>query len=206
MNPPRKVARAASPLKGAAGRRLDQQRRAQQGQGTSASTHTPMPIPRDITFLLGLIPPAYAYNAQRFSPDGMVRLLHGTTIPDFNEWKSTQNQASRTESAPSRAHTRNASTEYPTYTYPRDSPGPSARPLSPYGGARPPPASVPYRNSPLRPGSSGSYEPPPASYQGLGQAQFTPVSGSYPAWQAGGFPPPNTYAQPPNQQPYGGWS
>ncbi|KAJ9148474.1 mRNA 3'-end-processing protein rna-14 [Pleurostoma richardsiae] len=70
LNPPRKLQRGESPLKGAAGRRLDQQRR-MQGQ-SSASYHTgPAPISRDITFLLGLIPPASSYESTRFNPNSM---------------------------------------------------------------------------------------------------------------------------------------
>ncbi|KAK8135461.1 hypothetical protein PG984_003401 [Apiospora sp. TS-2023a] len=68
--PPRKVQRGASPLKGAAGRRMDQQRRAQ-GQGVTSYSSTPAPISRDITFLLSLIPPAHQCDAQRFRSDAM---------------------------------------------------------------------------------------------------------------------------------------
>ncbi|KAI1504063.1 hypothetical protein F5X99DRAFT_373356 [Biscogniauxia marginata] len=208
-NPPRKLARGNSPLKGAAGRRLDQQRRAQHGQGTSTQTITPAPIARDITFLLGLIPPAEAFNAHRFSPDGLVRLLRDTTVPDFAEWKN------RNESL-SRAHTRQASSEYPPYSFSgRDSPIVSGRPLSPYGGAGrgPPQSSAPYRNSPLRPGSSGSYEPPPAVYQGPGPSQFNPIThaptpdGGFAAWQNGYVLAPGQYGLPPTGQapPYSGY-
>jgi cleavage stimulation factor subunit 3 len=109
LNPPRKVARGASPLKGAAGRRLDQQRRAAQGQGVPAYS-TPAPISRDITFLLGLIPPAHQYAAARYRPDGLVRMLRETVVvPDFNDWKVT-NQGSR--------HNRQVSTDFPAYALP----------------------------------------------------------------------------------------
>ncbi|KAI1763509.1 hypothetical protein GGR53DRAFT_365303 [Hypoxylon sp. FL1150] len=205
--PPRKVARGASPLKGAAGRRLDQQRRAQQGQGTSFYMGAPMPLPKEVTFLLNQIPPADAFPNHHFTTDGMMRLLQGTTIPSFSEWRG-QN-GSRTYPMSSHAHTRQASSEYPTHQYSsRDSPGPSGRPASPFGGmlrgvAQ---ASAPYRNSPLRPGSSGSYEPPPAVYQNPGPSQFnplaqnmTPGTPAFASWQ-------NAYAQaagynpPQNQQ------
>lgn len=106
-NPPKRLARGVSPLKGAAGRRLDQQRRAAQGQGASTHNGTPAPISRDITFLLGLIPPAYQYEAPRYRPDSLVRLLRETVVPDYNDWKVTQSQASR--------QPRQVSGEYPTY-------------------------------------------------------------------------------------------
>ncbi|KAI1488493.1 hypothetical protein F5X96DRAFT_645414 [Biscogniauxia mediterranea] len=208
-NPPRKLARGNSPLKGAAGRRLDQQRRAQHGQGTSTQTTTPAPIARDITFLLGLIPPAEAFNAQRFSPNGIVQLLRDTTVPDFAEWKNRSESMSR--------HNRQvSSSEYPPYSFSgRDSPGVSGRPISPYGGASrgPPQSSAPYRNSPLRPGSSGSYEPPPAVYQGPGPSQFNPMAhaptpdGAFAAWQNAYASAPSQYGLPPTGQapPYSGY-
>ncbi|KAI5917413.1 hypothetical protein F4810DRAFT_46450 [Camillea tinctor] len=213
-NPPRKLARGNSPLKGAAGRRLDQQRRAQHGQGTSTQAITPAPIARDITFLLGLMPPAEAFNAHRFSPNGIVQLLRDTTVPDFAEWKN------RSESM-SRVHNRQASSsEYPPYSFSgRDSPGVSGRPISPYGGTSrgPPPSSAPYRNSPLRPGSSGSYEPPPAVYQGPGPSQFNPIAhapatapapdGGFAAWQNAYASASSQYGLPPTGQapPYSGY-
>lgn len=220
-NPPRKLARGVSPLKGAAGRRLDQQRRAQHGQGAATYSHNPAPLPRDITFLLGLIPPANAFNAQQFSPDGMVRLLGRTNVPDYSDWKARPGQASRTDALQSRAHTRQASSEYPPYSYAKDTPNPTGRPNSPYGGGSRPgqvaaAAAAPYRNSPLRPGSSGSYEPPPpAAYAQFNQMVPPPPAngGGFPvAWQGGNFAPPNPYGaaaptqqqQPPPQ--YGGWN
>lgn len=207
-NPPRKMARGVSPLKGAAGRRLDQQRRAQHGQAASTYSSTPAPLPRDLTFLLGLIPAAETFNAQRFNPEGIVRLLGRTNVPDYNDWKAKQGQAIRGDASQSRAHTRQASSEYPPYSYSRDSPAPSGRPISPYGGSRPSQTTAPYRNSPLRPGSSGSYEPPPAIYSQF-NPMMLPTNGGFPAaWQGGNFAPPNPYGAPPTQQPsqYGGWN
>ncbi|KAI9798586.1 MAG: mRNA 3'-end-processing protein rna14 [Piccolia ochrophora] len=85
---PRKLARGESPLKGAAGRRLDQQKRTQQlshGQVTQNQWATqappPPPLPRDVLFLLSIIPGAHTYHAARFKPEAMVRLLRDTNIP-----------------------------------------------------------------------------------------------------------------------------
>ncbi|KAI1353622.1 hypothetical protein F5Y01DRAFT_275728 [Xylaria sp. FL0043] len=167
-NPPRKMARGASPLKGAAGRRLDQQRR--QG-GTTASGAT-IPIPRDITFLLGLIPPADTFRGNGFKPERMVQLIRETDVPTFSEWR-VQNEQSSSRT------TRPVSSDYTVHQYSgRDSPGVTGRPVSPYAGAARAVAqtSATYRNSPLRPGSSGSYEPPPAAYQALGPSQFNPIA------------------------------
>jgi cleavage stimulation factor subunit 3 len=83
--PPRKLQRnerGESPLKGAAGRRLDQAKR-----GTGAA---PFTIPRDVTFLLSIIPRAETYQSTLFSPEGMVRLLAGVRIPEYGEWKAAR--------------------------------------------------------------------------------------------------------------------
>lgn len=87
-NRPRKLARGESPLKGAAGRRLDQQKRNLQptntpnNQGQHIQQGPPPPlIPRDVLFLLSIIPKAETYHATRFKPEQMVRLLRETNIP-----------------------------------------------------------------------------------------------------------------------------
>ncbi|KAI1385412.1 uncharacterized protein F4822DRAFT_412975 [Hypoxylon trugodes] len=184
--PPRKFVRGDSPLKGAAGRRL----RAQQGQGTTSHISVSTPIPRDLTFLLGLIPPAEAFHGNYFNADSVVRLVQNTHVPSFGEWKAQKDGGSRSNLTS--AHTRQASSEYPSHPYSsRDSPGPSGRPGSPFSGMNRgiSQATAAYRNSPLRPGSSGSYEPPPAVYQAPNAAQFNPLAqGLNPAalagWQA----------------------
>ncbi|KAL2023732.1 hypothetical protein VTK56DRAFT_1446 [Thermocarpiscus australiensis] len=218
-NPPRKIQRSdfgefqrgASPLKGAAGRRLDQQRRM---QGSAAAyTSAPAPIARDITFLLSQIPRADLYDYHRFSPARMTNLLRETPVPDYSVWKSSRDN-------------RQVASDYPgQYGYQsRDSPAPAAgagRPLSPYIGGRPPAASAPYRQSSIRPGSSGSYEPPPPVYAQPGppppQPQYMPPQPQYDAGTAAwppyppapvvqqGYagqppppPPPLGYGQPPH--------
>jgi cleavage stimulation factor subunit 3 len=222
--PPRKIQRndfgefqrGASPLKGAAGRRLDQQRR-MQGQGVTSYTTTPAPIARDITFLMGQIPRADFYDFQRFDPTKVTNLLRETVVPDYSAWKNSRQPSDH----PS---------QFGGYQN-RDSPAPIGRPLSPYvggDGARgrmPPASAAPYRQSSMRPGSSGSYEPPPAVYaQGppppqTGYAQPPPMqydggaAGAWPPYPPlptvqqgyGGPPPPHLYAQaqPP---PQGGYS
>ena len=88
---PQKLARTTrdvSPLKGAAGRRLDQQKRSRQpldmpqfNQHPMPGPPPPPPLPRDVTFLLSIIPKAETYNATKFDAASMVRLLRETTIP-----------------------------------------------------------------------------------------------------------------------------
>jgi cleavage stimulation factor subunit 3 len=228
--PPRKIQRndfqefqrGASPLKGAAGRRLDQQRR-MQGQGAASYTAAPAPIARDITFLMSVIPRAETYDYHRINPTKMVNLIRDTVVPDLNTWKNNKdgssNVALRGGHGPS--HNRQVSSDYPTqYGFnSRDSPAPQGRPMSPYTGdaarGRLAPASATYRQSSLRPGSSGSYEPPPAGFsqtvpppaQQYNRPPAPVMSGQFDtsSWQqpAYGAPPPQAYGAPPPNLGYG---
>jgi cleavage stimulation factor subunit 3 len=93
FNRPRKLARGESPLKGAAGRRLDQQKRLQnQGTPQWQSNAPPFVIPRDITFLMSIIPRADLYHGGIVSPEALVRLLGQTHVPDFGSWRASQQQ------------------------------------------------------------------------------------------------------------------
>lgn len=81
---PRKLARGESPLKGAAGRRLDAARRnlAASGSTPVGPPQGPTPIAKEITFLLSIIPPAHTYRETRFKPEAMVNMLRNiTSIP-----------------------------------------------------------------------------------------------------------------------------
>ncbi|KAF1946405.1 mRNA 3'-end-processing protein rna-14 [Clathrospora elynae] len=81
---PRKLARGESPLKGAAGRRLDAARRnlASTTGGATPIAQGPPPLPRGVNFLLGIIPAAHTYRETRFKADGLVDLLRNvSTIP-----------------------------------------------------------------------------------------------------------------------------
>ncbi|KAH6721494.1 hypothetical protein BKA61DRAFT_159597 [Leptodontidium sp. MPI-SDFR-AT-0119] len=91
LNRPRKLARGESPLKGAAGRRLDQQKRLQ--QGTPSWNAPPFVVPRDITFLLSIIPRADLYSATKFKPEALVRLLQDAIVPDYNTWKQAKEES-----------------------------------------------------------------------------------------------------------------
>jgi cleavage stimulation factor subunit 3 len=75
---PRKLARGESPaLKGAAGRRLDAARRNLAVAGNTPIVQGPTPLPREINFLLTIIPPAHTYTQTRFNPEAMVEVLRG---------------------------------------------------------------------------------------------------------------------------------
>lgn len=73
-----KIARGESPaLKGAAGRRLDAARRNLGASGNTPVIQGPTPLPRELNFVLSIIPGAHLYDAIRFSPEGIVNLLRG---------------------------------------------------------------------------------------------------------------------------------
>ena len=87
---PRKIIRGESPLKGAAGRRLDQQRRARQNEtpnfdGSSSTYPPPPPLPTNISFLLSILPKTQIFNDSRttkISPTKAVPLLQHLHVPD----------------------------------------------------------------------------------------------------------------------------
>jgi cleavage stimulation factor subunit 3 len=81
---PSKIARADSPLKGAAGRRLNAKNQTllrnelhqQNGMTPIMPMHQlPPPLPQEVVRLLSMIPRADTYNATRFSADNIVNLL-----------------------------------------------------------------------------------------------------------------------------------
>ena len=79
-HPPRKIARSESPLKGAAGRRMDAKRTAlrneiQQNGTAIPQMQAPPLLPSAIMYLLSIIPPAHKYNATVLSADKIVNLL-----------------------------------------------------------------------------------------------------------------------------------
>jgi cleavage stimulation factor subunit 3 len=95
---PRKIPRGESPLKGAAGRRLDAARRNQARASESLSSTLNMPqaapppsLPRDILFLLSIIPGAHTYKETRFNAERMVELLRNTDLnrPVGNQTRQT---------------------------------------------------------------------------------------------------------------------
>ncbi|KAH6670972.1 mRNA 3'-end-processing protein RNA14 [Plectosphaerella plurivora] len=188
FNRPRKVARGESPLKGAAGRRMDQSRR-----------NNAAPLSRDITFLLGILPPAHSYRGDNFNASNLVGLIRNTEVPDFNVWRSSQDRGQNARTA-SGSHARQPSGgDYSGYTR-GESPKP--RPQSPFdaAGRRVASGGPAYRNSPL---SATAFEPPQqAAYGQPAQGQWPPPAASYDgAPPANWAPPPSGYGQ--QQQQYG---
>ena len=83
---PRKIVRGESPLKGAAGRRLDQQKRSRQNDtpqydGPSLPPPSPPSIPRDVLFFLSILPKTNTYYGPNYKPEAVVKLLQDTYIP-----------------------------------------------------------------------------------------------------------------------------
>lgn len=86
---PRKIPRSESPLKGAAGRRLDAVKRTQLrnelGQGgTAAPANTPTPLPREVVYLLSIIPRAETYRETLFDPEKMLDLIRNADLSRAN--------------------------------------------------------------------------------------------------------------------------
>ncbi|KAF2018362.1 Suf-domain-containing protein [Aaosphaeria arxii CBS 175.79] len=99
---PRKMMRGESPLKGAAGRRLDAARRsnlarASEGMSNTPAAAQPTSIPREINFLLSIIPGAQSYHATRFNPEKLAGLLR---VTDVSRDKRQQQQAPTPMSMP----------------------------------------------------------------------------------------------------------
>ncbi|KAL5334028.1 hypothetical protein BJX70DRAFT_379336 [Aspergillus crustosus] len=83
---PRKFVRGESPLKTAQRRQLDQQKRSQQTLQVPTNPQyrpqgSPAPLPRDIVYLLSVIPSASSYTAGRFSAEKMVDLIRRLDMP-----------------------------------------------------------------------------------------------------------------------------
>lgn len=83
---PRKLARGESPLKGAAGRRLDQQKRNRQNDtpqydGPAPPESSPPSIPRDVLFFLSILPKSSVFHGPNYKPEAIVKLLQDTYIP-----------------------------------------------------------------------------------------------------------------------------
>lgn len=164
LNPPKRLARGVSPLKGAAGRRLDQQRRNQ-----ASALH------RDITFLLTILPPAHTYDGQLLNATGLTSLLRDTVLPEPSAWNAKLGGQVR-QNTP--GHGRQPSGDL------------AGRPISPYGRLQS--ISGGYRNSPLRTESGGHhvnpYAPPPDPNSA--PPGWPPAPGSYaqpPPGQYGGY-------------------
>ena len=77
----RKMARGESPLKGAAGRRMNQQRQANGQSVSSLPAPLPPPLPPQIHYLLSILPKAHFYTEARFDGAKMINLLRDVHLP-----------------------------------------------------------------------------------------------------------------------------
>lgn len=76
---PRKMVRADSPLKGAAGRRMNQQQRL---SNTGVPPFPiPPPFPPQIMFLLSILPKASSYDYQHYDPAKVVEMIRDVHLP-----------------------------------------------------------------------------------------------------------------------------
>ncbi|KAL8688578.1 MAG: hypothetical protein Q9218_005547 [Villophora microphyllina] len=98
---PRKLARGESPLKGAAGRRLEQQKRNQPLQGTPQIDHAlplppPQPLPIAITDLLSALPRKAYYPAYpRFLPGPAVEVMASVSLQNPRRAQEVHNPQQR---------------------------------------------------------------------------------------------------------------
>lgn len=76
-----KIARTESPLKGAAGRRLVQQRQPNGQSAVAAPLPLPPPLPPQIHYLLTVLPKASLYMEARFDAQKMVELIRDIHLP-----------------------------------------------------------------------------------------------------------------------------
>lgn len=82
---PRKLARGESPLKGAAGRRMNQQAQQQQRQANPPpsipSFAVPPPLPPQIAYILSILPKASLYVDVKFDPATVVEMIRDVHLP-----------------------------------------------------------------------------------------------------------------------------
>ena len=84
---PRKLTRGESPLKGAAGRRMNQQQQQRQVNPSAAPPSfapVPPPLPAAIAYVLSILPKASTYVDTRFDPAKMMELIRDVHLPAPN--------------------------------------------------------------------------------------------------------------------------
>ena len=207
---PRKLIRGASPLKGAAGRRLDQHKRNQPApQGAPFDSYPPPPasqsasLPRDILFLLSVIPKAETYHATKFKPEELVRLLRETHIPSSIAQLGQPSSPVGTQSTPQippppAVPTNNAipprpMPQMPVMSYPAgmpQMPNMSRPPMQAMAPSHPPPHAQPMMMPQYPPASQGAYNSRYPTF-------------SLPSSGVSAFPPHLPSSVPNGSEPYG---
>ena len=194
---PRKFARAESPLKGAAGRRLEQQKRGQPLQGTPQPDHVlpqqrPPLLPIAITNLLSDLPRAAAYLAAcpRFIPEKTLDEVRKVNLRDARRAGADGNvQQQRAPLAmpprplPPQTMPPQAS-HGPAYALPQHTP--SMPPGPPYSGGNPPFS----HNQP-----APSYTPPHQVSMPPGHPNFPNTNGQMAGYGGAGQAPGYQYGQ-----------
>lgn len=207
---PRKLIRGASPLKGAAGRRLDQQKRNQPPPPAAPFDSYPPPpvsqspsLPRDILFLLSVIPKAETYHATKFKPEELVRLLRETHIPSSTAQLGPSPSPMGGQSTPQIPP---APAAPPNNAIP---PRPMApMPLVPYPASMPP---LPNMSRPAMQPMAASNPPPHSQAMMMGQyapASQGPYNSRYPTFSlpssgVSAFPHHLPPSVPNGNEPYG---
>ncbi|KAI4088171.1 MAG: hypothetical protein LQ344_006263 [Seirophora lacunosa] len=189
---PRKLARGESPLKGAAGRRLEQQKRTQQPQGPPQPEYNlppppPPSLPPAITHILGNLPKAAHYPAAfLLTPE---KVLHHVRAMDFQKVNRVYPVGSSQARAPPSMPPRPPPQQMPAHLQqPMPQHPPSAPPTSgmgmpnPYNGGYPtsfyhqPTSSLPPPQQAPAPSSSVHSAGPNSQAAGHGSMQGTGFS------------------------------
>lgn len=208
---PRKLARGESPLKGAAGRRLEQQKRVQQPQGTPQFDHAlpqqpPPTLPHPVTHLLGILPKASLYPANiRFIPERVIS--HIQAIDFTKQDRKVPVGSSQTGPPPSMPPRHHSHQTGPPMHQPMPQHPPSMPPMptmgmpNAYGGGYPSFSSSSSYNQPASPFPPQQQVPmPPSSFHFPGPNGQSPhgstVHGAGYAYGQGKFLP---YAAFPHQ-------
>lgn len=77
----RKMVRGESPLKGAAGRKMNQQRQANGQSISSLPAPLPPPLPPQIHYLLSILPKTHLYTGPQLDAAQLINVLRGVPIP-----------------------------------------------------------------------------------------------------------------------------
>jgi cleavage stimulation factor subunit 3 len=172
--PPRKVARGESPLKGAAGRRLANNR--QGGNTPLQSVATTIsggwPVPQHINFLLSVLPNArYVTNVTpALDPVGLVNVMRGVNLQQPGTWANANLKAAGRGLMDPQYHQ-----PLPIQQLPHP-------PAVAVGAVRPPPPQVPQGPPPPMqhmPPTPNYHQPPPMSMPPQGYAYPPPSTTQY---------------------------
>ncbi|KPI41700.1 mRNA 3'-end-processing protein rna14 [Cyphellophora attinorum] len=137
----RKMARGESPLKGAAGRKMNQQRQVNNGPVSNAMPPPlPPPLPPQIHYLMSVLPKPHLYDEARFNAAKMVELLRDVHLPPPGQIQSHHTPQQAPAWPPQQIH------QQPQHHF---QPAPTPVPGQQYMQA-PPPGQAHYGGAPFR--------------------------------------------------------